>query len=231
VAPGKHVSGALIWSNVRTGEQIASIGYEASLENPEGAWVRLHYSANGQPADYRVRITSTPCHYGGRRWWWKCPQSGHRIAKLYLPPGATIFAARKVYRLAYRSQRVTALDRSHDRQRRLYRKPGADYDCFEQAIPPRPKGMHRKTYQRLTAELYNAMEAHEGIFALDAFSLLARLMKKDAVRARCNRCAGRNFSVTLRARTRSEIRLFNNSAWRDQSVRTWANGAIPRKTP
>jgi hypothetical protein len=186
MVPGKHVSGVLIWSNVRTGEQIASIGYEASLVNPEAGWVRLYYSANGTPEDYRVRLVTSPCHYGGRRWWWICPRSGRRVAKLHLPPGGRVFAARQVYRLAYRSQRTTALDRSHDRQRRLYRKLGADYEYFEQPPPLRPKGMHRSTYERLTAELYDATELHDVLFTIAAAPLMARLVRADA-RRRCNR--------------------------------------------
>jgi len=80
ILPGKHVSGSLTWSNTRTGEKTASIGYEASLVNPEAAWVRLHYTANGTPKDYRVRPVATPCHYGGLRWWWICPASGVSVA-------------------------------------------------------------------------------------------------------------------------------------------------------
>jgi hypothetical protein len=44
--------------------------------------------------------------------------------------------------------------------------------------------MHRRTYEQLTSELYDAMELHEGIFALDASALLARLSKRDAARYR-----------------------------------------------
>jgi hypothetical protein len=186
VVPGFHASGALTWSNVVTGEQIVSIGYEASLLKPDAAWPRLRYSANDNPMDYRVQLTSTPCHYGGRRWWWICPLSGKRVAKLHLPPGGTMFAAREEYRLGHRSQRITALDRSHERQRRIYRKLGADYDSFEQGTPPRPKGMHYNTYERLTAELYDAMEVHDQMFALHAAPILARLMRATP-RGRCNR--------------------------------------------
>jgi hypothetical protein len=75
-----------------------------------------------------------------------------------------MFAARVAYRLAYRSQRGTALDRSHDRQRRLYRRLGTEYEHFEQAPPPRPKGMHRRTYERLTAELYEVAVRQQNIF-------------------------------------------------------------------
>jgi hypothetical protein len=182
IVPGGYRAGSLIWSKVATGEKLATIGYEASLLDPDDAWVRLRYSANGDPQDYRVRLATSSCHFGGRRWWWRCPSSGRRVAKLYLPPGAKKFAARAVYRLAHRSQRGTALDRSHDRQAKLYRKLGADYRVFEQPPPPRPKGMHRKTYARLTGQLYAEMEAHDWLFALGMAPILARLTARDAAR-------------------------------------------------
>jgi len=40
--------------------------------------------------------------------------------------------------------------------------------------------MHRSTYERLTAELYDAMEMHNEIFEIGAVPILARLMKSDA---------------------------------------------------
>ena len=175
--PGRHVAGVLSWSYAHSGEKTASIGYEASLMSPENAWARLHYSANGAPKDYRVRLEATPCHYGGLRWWWICPLSGRRVARLHLPPGATVFAARKAYRLAYRIQREARIDRTHARQRRLYGKLGGKYDHFEQLPPPRPKGMHRATYERLEAELERAMEAHEEAFLRRAVAFLARVEK------------------------------------------------------
>src|SRR6266851_7819267 len=113
---GEYRAGSLTWTRAATGEKVASIGFDACLLDPDAAWVRLHYSANGRAEDYRVWLSRCPCHYGGHRWWWICPRSGRRVAKLYLPPGATVFAARQAYRLAYRSQRVNALERSHRRQ-------------------------------------------------------------------------------------------------------------------
>ena len=176
---GDYRAGSLTWTRAATGEKVASIGFDACLLDPDAAWVRLHYSANGRAEDYRVWLSRCPCHYGGHRWWWICPRSGRRVAKLYLPPGATVFAARQAYRLAYRSQRVNALERSHRRQDRLYRELGADYQHFEQPPPRRPKGMHRRTHERLTAELYGAMEVHNEIFEIGAAPILARLMKAD----------------------------------------------------
>lgn len=179
IVPGAHNFGTLTWTNHATGEDVASIGFEASLVDYRDAWARFQYSANEMPQDFTVWIDNSRCHYGGLRWWWRCPRSGRRVAKLCLPPGASIFASRSFYRLAYNSQRVTTLDRSHNRQRRLYRKLGAEYEDFEQTPPRRPKGMHRRTYERLTAELYDAMEAHDEIFEIGAAAILARLMKLD----------------------------------------------------
>jgi hypothetical protein len=182
ILPGSHVSGDLTWSYVHSGEKVASVGYEACMLDRTASWVRLHYNANGKPEDYRVQLVASHCNYGGVRWWWVCPVSGRRAVKLYLPPGATVFAARQTYRLPYRSQREAPIDRTHARQRRLYSKLGGEYDHYEQPPPARPTGMHRKTYERLKADLYAAMEAHERVFDAGASAIMARIHKADARR-------------------------------------------------
>jgi len=50
-------------------------------------------------------LTTTPQPFGGQRWWFICPRTGRRTAKLYLPDGALTFASRQAYRLAYQCQR------------------------------------------------------------------------------------------------------------------------------
>jgi hypothetical protein len=157
ILPGRSISGSLMWSDARSGEKIASVDFEASLVSQEHAWARLRYIDDGELKDYRVQIEAATCHYGGVRWWWVCPLSAQRVAKLYLPPGATVFAARQTNRLAYRSQRDGKIDRTHARQRRLYSKLGGEDDHYEQPLPTRPKGMHQTTYEGLIADLYAAM--------------------------------------------------------------------------
>jgi hypothetical protein len=180
ILPGTCASGSLTWSYVDSGETVASISYEASLVSPRSAWARLYYSANGKLEDYQVQIEASPGHYGGMRWWWICPISGGRTATLYLPPGATVFAARQAHRLAYRSQREATIDRTHARQARFHRMLGGTCDHYEQPPPRRPKGMHRKTYEQLTADLNAAMEAHERAFDAGASAIMAREHKSDA---------------------------------------------------
>lgn len=82
-------------------EPHARIGYEADLIDPEAAWLRLTYTANGNPMDYRVRLVTTQLTYGGRRWWFLCPLvhkdggPSRRAAKLYLPAGGRTSEAGK----------------------------------------------------------------------------------------------------------------------------------------
>jgi hypothetical protein len=135
-----------------------------------------HWSRRTGPQAQRVQIVSTPCRFGGRRWWWLCPATGRRCAKLYLPNGGTLFLSRGpgAYRLAYVSQNGSAMDRSHGRLARLHRKLGGDYGHCDDPLPARPKWMRRRTYERLWAEWETTLDRHEAIFEAGAARILAR---------------------------------------------------------
>ena len=66
-------------------------------------------SAGGFVTDQDVSITTTPCHYGGMRYWFLCTSvvdgklCENRVTKLYLPPGGNIFACRHCHDLTYES--------------------------------------------------------------------------------------------------------------------------------
>jgi hypothetical protein len=73
-------------------------------------------------AQTRVEVTTTPCRFGGRRFWFRCPIEHNgipckrRVLRLYLPPGREKFGCRRCYDLTYRScqqhdNRVYALAR------------------------------------------------------------------------------------------------------------------------
>jgi hypothetical protein len=104
---GTWRAGGVTWTNA-AGEECASVGYELqTCENGDGAmWFRLHYTVRGDtPVDYRVRLNTTPVHFGGERSWFLCPAvgCGRRVRKLYLAPGGTYFACRHCYNLTYES--------------------------------------------------------------------------------------------------------------------------------
>jgi hypothetical protein len=135
-----------------------------------------HDSRRTGAQDQRVDLFTTPCRFGGRRWWWRCSATGRRCAKLYLPNGGTLFLSRGpgAYRLAYASQNGGAMDRSHGRLARLHRRLGGHYDHAEAPLPRRPKWMRRRTYERIWAEWEAQLERHEAVWLTGAARILLR---------------------------------------------------------
>jgi hypothetical protein len=174
--PGCAWSGSLIWTNTATGEQVGSIGYEAHLGQDSGQ-VRLKYTTTRwdgekRESDYWIQLETMPQHFGGRRWWFVCPRTGRRAAKLYLPNGAFTFAARQAYRLAYRSQREAPHDRALRRAFKLRGRLGADGGIGDYIA--KPKWMRRRTFERAVERVNQAEEIVEGQLAL----ALARLLRR-----------------------------------------------------
>jgi hypothetical protein len=122
----------------------------------------LSYHDHGELRRDFIRLTSTPCPYGGRRLWFLCPTMAcrRRVAKLYLRDGS--FRCRGCHRLAYASQREArcyqAMNRAHKIQQRLGGPPG-----FAYPFPPKPKGMHWRTYDRWQLKFNEAVQADWGV--------------------------------------------------------------------
>jgi len=152
VMPGGDWQGTLYWSNVRTGERTASIGYKAYMSDPDHASIQLNYNWRDEPQNYSVKLTTTKPNYGGLRWWFLCPITDRRVAKLYTSPGQPLFASREALGLSYQSQRECEAGRKLDRAYELRRKLGRR-GSIEEPLPTRPKGMHHKTYFRICADI------------------------------------------------------------------------------
>lgn len=56
--------------------------------------------------NYYVKLTRTPCNYGGYRWWFICPNinCGKRVEVLYRSPISKYYACRHCHNLTYRSR-------------------------------------------------------------------------------------------------------------------------------
>lgn len=95
--------------------------------------------------EYSIPLDWTPCHFGGGRYWFRCPTDGcgRRVAILHL--GDPIFACRHCLGLGYQSQRERAIDRGMRRIDKINRKLGGG------TSPVKPKRMRWHTYQRLLA--------------------------------------------------------------------------------
>lgn len=61
--------------------------------------------------NYQIPILTTPCNYGGLRYWFQCPITinrkpcNKRVGVLYRPHGAKYFGCRHCFDLAYKKQR------------------------------------------------------------------------------------------------------------------------------
>jgi hypothetical protein len=100
---------------------------------------------------YRVWLTTTRPQFGGSRYWFLCPSTGRRAAKLYLPLGGHRFLSRAAYRLGYASQPETIGDRLTRKARKIIRRMGFDPNEWE--VPPKPKRMRWRTYERLVERI------------------------------------------------------------------------------
>jgi hypothetical protein len=125
--------------------------------------VRLSYTPRrdleeGHHVRESIPLTWTPCHYGGQRAWFCCPGWGcdRRVAKLYL--GGRSFRCRHCQDLAYESQRAAPAFRLLAKAQRIRRRLGGRASLLE-PFPPKPKGMHGRTYARLQ---WQAQEADRG---------------------------------------------------------------------
>lgn len=110
--------------------------------------IRLDYSFRGKSYGYDVGITTSSCHYGNYRYWFNCPKCGKRVGVLYC---AGLFVCRHCIGANYATQLIQPIDKLFRKvakiRHRLEWKPG-----IANGHGSRPKGMHRKTYDRLVSE-------------------------------------------------------------------------------
>jgi hypothetical protein len=138
------------WTDSR-GKEIEKIGCWLLGHRPDGLYLRLIYSITDystgekKSLDYNVQLTTTPCNFGGFRYWFICPVSangrfcGRQVGKLYLPGNGIYFACRHCYNLTYRSckehdKRISALMKLPLRR---WTSIWSDLICLSTCIPPR----------------------------------------------------------------------------------------------
>lgn len=88
----------------------SSIGF---IVDPQELYIRFRYTTTDywkdekSEMDYRFRLMTTPCNYGGLRYWFLCGlykngrYCGRQVSKLYKPPGAKWFGCRHCWELSY----------------------------------------------------------------------------------------------------------------------------------
>lgn len=148
----------MTWTDRKTGATRAEIGVTFGPREAWGKYMTLTYTATPStraPAKVqtRLRVEATPQPFGGVRWWLVCPWCHRRRAALFIPNSlATRFRCRACLRLAYQSQRTDSHERARQRVRHVadhIARGAAPSEMGDEWPPPRPKGMHHRTYRRL----------------------------------------------------------------------------------
>ena len=97
-----------------------------------------------------IDLVAAQRYFGGAQWYFVCPILRQRASVLWLPPGASCFASRRALgsQFAYASQFESAAFRALSRAHQICRRLGdRNYiSVFGYPLPPKPRGMHRNTY-------------------------------------------------------------------------------------
>lgn len=139
--------GTLSWS--RYGEQTGSLRYKVHPNSLELDYrTRQAGEEEWTPVNERVPLLRSEQPFGGSRVYLGCLRCGRRSLVLY---GGSRFRCRKCLNLAYASQSEDIFGRAASRSRSIRQRLGGQ-GCFDDPFPPKPKGMHRSTYDRLENE-------------------------------------------------------------------------------
>jgi hypothetical protein len=168
------------WQWTCDGEKVASINLRAEADR-----LHLSYRVRVSGGDWEdvaetVGIVRAPCRFGGSRSYFICPgvvngiSCGRRVAKLHGP--GRYFLCRHCYRLSHASQSEGAWDRRLRRANKIRQRLGGDRGMAA-PFPPKPRGMWRRTYERLREQAFEAEMRAEEAFAIRAERLLARIEK------------------------------------------------------
>jgi hypothetical protein len=114
-----------------------------------GGILRVDFADGSQQ---QIALTSRLRHFGGKQWYFVCPRTGRSASVLWRPPGARRFASRQAWgrQVAYASQFLDRDSRAHHGKAKLNARlcGTGRLDPEDWDLPPKPKWMRWKTYQR-----------------------------------------------------------------------------------
>jgi hypothetical protein len=110
--------------------------------------VKIHTESG----NFYIRLESSNCNYGGKRWWFRCPGKDCTKRTAHLYKYQQFFVCRHCLNLSYKTRQLNYRDRMFEKSVKIAAKVGAqDFDEME-----RPKGMHHITYSKLHDTAFNA---------------------------------------------------------------------------
>ena len=141
------------------GDERATARIEGDLTNPSAddarhGTMRIHANWINQT----IRLVGCSRHFGGVQWYFVCPAQGRFVSVLCSLPGQRFFVSRKSLgkQVAYLSQYHSPGARAHYSADKLCNRIGGAGASDEWDVPPKPKWMRWRTYERLS----NRIEKH-----------------------------------------------------------------------
>lgn len=113
--PGSMEAKTLTWSNLFTSYEIAYF-IERDSDEVHGIWIFT--PADDQVYKQGIHFVQTPCHLGGVRQWFLCPECNGRCRIIYLAPGRAQWECRECAQLTYRSRQRSGL-KHYERTERI----------------------------------------------------------------------------------------------------------------
>ena len=161
---------AIRWTNTYWQEEIAIGLISADMQGEIEGSLRIQIGE----LDQTIILIALPRHYGGRQWYFMCPS--HELSSLGALDAswAGRFASRDAWpgRVAYSSQFMTADERAHLGKSKIKSRLIGNFDPDEWDLPPKPKWMRWKTYNRYVERF----ERYEDILNDGIIELMANLM-------------------------------------------------------
>ena len=143
--------GALKGEDWVTFRPIGSLRWPA-IRKIRAARYRVQLELRNQTLPQQIRISWTPCPLGGWRPWMLCPHCEKRVAKLLKGMGG-YFCRACLGNPPYASQTKSSHGRRHFELCKIRLQLNGNASPLE-PFPERPRGMHRKTYERLKARAH-----------------------------------------------------------------------------
>lgn len=154
---------------------------------PAGApMLTLTLVRESERAEHSIRLSTTPCLYGGVRWWLHCPWCERRVFRLYLYPRYYFSGTNeRVNRFACRWCMCGGLsyylrnekDPYHvlmTRCGRIKKKLGGKSD-YMTPLPYKPRGMRWRTYERCARQFAEAHARANEAFIEDTWRKFPQL--------------------------------------------------------
>lgn len=147
------------WKSLNRGTIIARAAWKLDTTDQAAPYVELTYLTSGLHVT-RVYLQSSPCNYGGVRWWMICPQCARRVTAVHLPPyrGYTRFLCRHCHDLSY-----TSAQTAHDNDRGSYAGLKMLLDANNRLNAAYDVLMKARSHSKKAARAWRQIEKLEGI--------------------------------------------------------------------